>query len=78
MLRHSKERLECAAAAAEELGWTDLAEEMQTIASEMPKVRDAESAARLAERLEPVIDESWELGRSCNLSGDCGTDQNRG
>ena len=65
VLRVSKEKLEEAARAAEHLGQTEIAQEMRSIASEMPEVHDAETAGKLAERLGPVVESAWNLGRKC-------------
>lgn len=65
LLRESRGRLEKAAGAVDELGRPDLATELRIIAEELPQVRDAEAAAELASRLEPLADECWELGRNC-------------
>ena len=68
VLRVSKERLEVGAEAAEHLGKRSLAKEMQAIGAEMPNVHTAEDALALAERLEPVVDQAWDLGRHCKGS----------
>lgn len=66
VLRQGKEHLEAAASAAEELKRRDIAAKLREIAEAMPAVKDGVGAAELADRLEPVIDECWELGRGCN------------
>ena len=66
VLRQGKEHLEAAAKAAEELKRRDIADKLRDIAAEMPNVRDGVAAAELADRLEPLTDECWELGRGCN------------
>lgn len=65
VLRTSKERLEKAAQAAEDLGHHELARQMQEIANEMPSVRDASAAMALATRLKSLVNDTWVLGRTC-------------
>jgi len=65
LLRVSKERLDEAARAAEKLGQKTLAHDMKAIASELPNVRDEAAALGLANRLDPVIRQAWDLGKRC-------------
>jgi len=66
VLRQGKEHLEAAANAADELKRRDIAAKLREIAEAMPAVKDEASAAELADRLEPITDECWEIGRGCN------------
>ncbi len=68
VLRITKERLEEGAAAAGHLGRNDLAEEMLSIAGELPEVHDAEAARRLAQELRPLAYTLWDLGARCKGS----------
>ena len=65
VLRISKERLEEAAAASEQLGEGQLAQAMRSVAAQMSDVRTQEAAGRLADQLRPLADQAWHLGRRC-------------
>jgi len=59
------DRLELAAEAARLSGAPGVARALEGIAGELPGVRTPAAAAALAEKLEPVVGETWELGRRC-------------
>ena len=65
VLRVGRERLEEGVRAAHQMGQTSLAGEMHAIAQELSEVQDPAAAAVLAEKLRPVADRAWALGRRC-------------
>ena len=65
VLRVSKERLEEAAQAAEQLGKSDLSGKIQEIAKTLPDVKDRQTAESIAHKLDQIVNESWDLGRRC-------------
>ena len=74
VLRQGKEYLEQGARAAQSLGKTELAQEMRSIAADLPNVRTPEQARHVAQRLRPLKAEAWELGRQCDRLLVWGTD----
>lgn len=65
VLHIGKEKLEEGARAAEHLGKTEIAQQYREVAQELPNIRDQRQAAAVANRLRPVVDEAWHLGRTC-------------
>ena len=65
VLKQSKERLEEAAKAARILGKNPLAAEMILVANKLPNIHDAAAARLLADQIQPIIDQTWDLGRYC-------------
>lgn len=65
VLRQGKEYLEKGARAAQFLGYGEVARQMREIAAELPEVHDPEQARVLAQRLRPLKEATWEMGRKC-------------
>ena len=68
VLALGKTRLEEGAVAAQGMGQSQLAAEMQAVAVQLPSVRAKEDAAKLAQDFRPVTDKAWRLGRICGLT----------
>lgn len=65
VLKVAKARLEEGAKAANQLGQSQLADEMRAAAQELAQVRTPAAAAALAPRLKELSDQTWDLGRRC-------------
>jgi hypothetical protein len=68
VLAIGKQRLEAAAQGARERGREDLAGEILAVADDLPSVQSPERAREVLRRLEPIIPETWELGRTCKAA----------
>lgn len=65
VLRESKRRLEEAADAVAILKKDELAAQFRGLAEQLPQVHDQAAAGVQARALEPLVDETWDLGRYC-------------
>jgi len=65
VLQIGAERMEEGARAADQIGQRELAQEMRQIAQELPNVHEPGAARALAQKLKPLADQAWDLGRRC-------------